>query len=134
MKVYLSCPIVGGRRLKIARLLHDVISETGHDVISKWLVSDDPGFSLSPSEVYRRDTDGIRSADIVVADVSNPSHGVGMEMMLALMLGKTIISLAPKRTRISRMLLGAPDIIWIRYSDLKSLKSVMKRMLKSFSR
>ena len=84
MKVYLSCPIIKGRRLRMARRLYDVLSIAGTDVVSEWLVKKDPGFGLPPEKVYARDTEGIRTADILVADVSRPSHGVGMEIMLAL--------------------------------------------------
>lgn len=132
MKVYLSCPIVRGRRLGIAKLLNKVISKAGHDVISKWLLADDPDFNLSPWEVYERDTKWVRESDLVIADVSNPSHGVGMEIMLALTLGKPVIAIARRGIKISRMLEGAPNITWVRYSSVKSLEKSVKKVLKGF--
>lgn len=134
MKVYLSCPVIKGRRLRMARLLHHVLSIAGNDIVSEWLVKKDPGFGLPPQQVYRRDTEGVRAADILVADVSRPSHGVGMEIMLALVLNKPIIAVAPRRTRLSRMLLGAPNMTWVRYSDIRSLEEGIKRAISAFSR
>ncbi|MBO3763387.1 MAG: hypothetical protein JTT16_01935 [Candidatus Brockarchaeota archaeon] len=131
MKVYLSVPIIGGRNLELAKIISNIIMECGHELLSQWVISEDPGFSLSPSYVFERDTNGVKKSDIVVAEVSTPSHGVGMEIMLAITLGKRIIALARKDSRISRMLLGAPNIEWIFYDEIKEIAQKLKEKLGS---
>ena len=131
MKIYLSVPIVGGRDLELAKIISNVIIESKHELVSNWVISEDPGFSFSPKYVYERDTNGVRMADIIVAEVSTPSHGVGMEIMLAITLRKRIIALARKDSQISRMLLGAPNIEWIFYDKTEGMTRKLKEKLRS---
>lgn len=131
MKVYLSVPIVKDRNLGLAKTISKVIIECGHELTSKWVISEDPGFSTLPSYIYERDTNGVRTSDIVVAEVSTPSHGVGMEVMLAIMLKKRVIALARRDSQISRMLLGAPSIEWIFYDKIEEMIQKLKEKLRS---
>ncbi|MGC8933548.1 MAG: hypothetical protein ACP5LN_00050 [Thermoproteota archaeon] len=131
MKVYLSVPIVGGRNLELAKAISNVIVECGNELTSQWVISEDPGFSASPSYVYERDTNGVKTSDIIVAEVSTPSHGVGMEIMLAITLRKRIIALARRDSQISRMLLGAPNIEWIFYDKVEEMTQKLKEKLEA---
>ena len=38
---------------------------------------------MTPQEVFERDVKGVKECDILVAEISEPSHDVGMEIMLA---------------------------------------------------
>ncbi|MCI4438438.1 hypothetical protein JHC27_01060 [archaeon] len=131
MRVYLSVPIIGGRNLELAKTISNVIIECGHELTSEWVISEDPGFSASPNYVYERDTSGVKTSDIIVAEVSTPSHGVGMEIMLAITLRKRIIALARRDAQISRMLLGAPNIEWIFYDEIEEMTQKLKEKLRS---
>lgn len=131
MRVYLSVPIIGGRNLELAETISKVIIECGHELTSQWVILEDPGFSALPNYIYERDTNGVKTSDIIVAEVSTPSHGVGMEIMLAITLRKRIIALARRDSQISRMLLGAPNIEWIFYDKTEEMKEKLKEKLRS---
>lgn len=60
-------------------------------------------------EVYARDTGWIMGCDLLVAEVSTPSHGVGYEIGYALSLGKKVLCLHRRGVKVSKMIQGNPD-------------------------
>jgi hypothetical protein len=72
---------------------------------------------------------GVKSSDIILAEVSKPSHGVGMEIMLAYMEGKRIILLAKKDVKLSALLEGIKDAVIIRYEDEEELLEKLRKEL-----
>ena len=64
---------------------------------------------LHPQEVYSRDVDWISKCDVLVAEVSVPSHGVGYEIGFALGLGKRVLALHHDGRKVSKMISGNPD-------------------------
>jgi nucleoside 2-deoxyribosyltransferase len=64
---------------------------------------------IAPSEVYARDVAWIRNCDVLIAEVSVPSHGVGYEIGFALGLGKRVLALHRADRRVSKMITGNPD-------------------------
>jgi nucleoside 2-deoxyribosyltransferase len=65
---------------------------------------------LSNREVAARDLDGVRTADVIVAYVGEPSLGVGAEVAIALEAGKRVLLLAERDRRVSRFLLGLAEL------------------------
>ena len=129
MKVYLSVPIIANRNLDRARFLAKLLESMGHSVQSKWVVSCDPGFTITPNAVFKRDTEGVKDSDILVADISMPSHGVGMEIMLAHLNGKAIICLFERGASISRMIQGIPGISLIEFMAEKEMAEKLSQQL-----
>lgn len=101
----------------------------GHDVVSKWVNEADPGYSITPLQVFERDTRGVENSDVLVADISMPSHGVGMEIVLAYTHGKRIICLFMKGAVISRMIRGIPGAFLIEYESEKEMAERLKKLL-----
>jgi nucleoside 2-deoxyribosyltransferase len=64
---------------------------------------------VQPGVVYRRDVTWIEESDVLVAEVSTPSHGVGYEIGYALGLRKPVICLYREGVQVSKMILGNPD-------------------------
>jgi nucleoside 2-deoxyribosyltransferase len=64
---------------------------------------------IDPVEVYTRDTNWIQSSDVLIAEVSAPSHGVGYEIGYALGLGKPVLALYQEGRKVSKMISGNPD-------------------------
>lgn len=64
---------------------------------------------LPPQEVYSRDVAWIRDCDVLIAEVSVPSHGVGYEIGFALGLGKRVLALHQEGQKVSKMISGNPD-------------------------
>ena len=130
-RVYLAVPIIAKRDLSKAQFLSKTIEDMGHQIISKWVTRTDPGFKITPREVFERDIKGVKECDILVAEISNRSHGVGMEIMLAHLQGKEILCLSRKDTVISRMILGLPRAILIEYSSknkaVKKLEEYLRK-------
>jgi hypothetical protein len=80
------------------------IRDSGHVLASPWNL--DPLEVSAPSSlnVFDRDKIGSENADVMVADVTSPSTGVGMEIMAAYKAGKRIILVSKRGKRISTML------------------------------
>lgn len=129
-RVYLAVPIIANRDMDKARFIASIIEGTGHDLVSKWVISDDPGFSILPHEVFDRDIKGIKVCDILVAEISERSHGVGMELMQAYIEGKKILCLFRDGTVVSRMIRGLPNILLIEYISMEELEKGLKELLK----
>jgi len=113
MKIYFACSITGGREFEpIFQAIVHALAEKGHDVLTAHLVESnvmEVEAGLSPEEVYLRDVDWIRSCDVLVAEVSAPSHGVGYEIGFALGLGKPVLALYQKGRKVTKMISGNPD-------------------------
>jgi len=115
LKVYLSVPMILNRRLGRANLIAKAIRDSGHEVVSDWVLG--PLERQSPSElnVFERDMKGAERSDALVADVSEPSLGVGMEIMAAYKAGRKIILVSNKGRVVSRMLLHMDGALWVEY-------------------
>jgi nucleoside 2-deoxyribosyltransferase len=127
-KIYLAVPIINYYNQDLTKRLADLILELGFELSSPWVLSG-IDIDISPKEVFVRDTMGVKSSDIILAEVSKPSHGVGMEIMLAYMEGKRIILLAKKDVKLSALLEGIKDAVIIRYEDEEELLEKLRREL-----
>jgi nucleoside 2-deoxyribosyltransferase len=85
------------------------LQQDGHQVPTALLASPDvmplEGV-VSPEDVYARDVRWITECDLLLAEVSTPSHGVGYEIGYALSLGKRVLCLYHKGRKVSKMILG----------------------------
>ncbi|RLD07460.1 MAG: deoxyribonucleoside 5'-monophosphate N-glycosidase [Chloroflexi bacterium] len=112
MKIYFACSITGGREYEanyqaITRFLLD----TGHEVPTAHLAESnilEVEQVVIPSDVYARDVDWILTSDILIAEVSVPSHGVGYEIGFALNAGKPVLCLHDAGRKVSKMIIGNP--------------------------
>ncbi|MGW4637893.1 nucleoside 2-deoxyribosyltransferase [Sphaerisporangium sp. NPDC004334] len=74
---------------------------------------------LSDSRIHDRDLDWLRSADVVVAEVSTPSLGVGYEIATAVHRETPVIALyRGERDRLSAMIAGSSGVATVAYTDL----------------
>ena len=64
---------------------------------------------LTPQDVYERDTAWIKNCDVLIAEVSAPSHGVGYEIGFALNIGKPVLCLHSQQRSVSKMITGNPN-------------------------
>jgi nucleoside 2-deoxyribosyltransferase len=112
MNIYFACSITGGRQdEQVYQRLVAALQEYGHHVPTALLASPDvmplEGV-VSPDDVYARDVRWITECDLLLAEVSTPSHGVGYEIGYALSLGKKVLCLYRKGRKVSKMILGNP--------------------------
>jgi len=112
MNIYFACSITGGRAFEsvyqeFTRTLladrHEV--PTAHLAESNIMALEKV---IDPREVYERDVNWIRACDVLIAEVSVPSHGVGYEIGFALGRGKPVLCLAQAGIAVSKMITGNP--------------------------
>ena len=104
MKIYLSVPMRANRALDRANLMAKAIRDSGHEMTSPWVLGPLEKLKLSDLNIFERDTEGVERSDAIVADVTDPSIGVGMEIMAAHKAGKKIVVVAKKGKVTSGML------------------------------
>ncbi len=135
MKIYFACSITGGREFEgMYQAMVAGLGQDGHQVLTAHLAEAGAGemeAALGPQAVYARDTDWIRECDVLIAEVSVPSHGVGYEIGFALGLGKPVLALHHEARRVSKMITGNPDErlkVWA-YDDTGSALGRMREFL-----
>lgn len=129
-QVYLSVPIIANRNLEIAKNIAKTIENEGYEIVSKWVLEENLKLYISPEEILKRDINGVLKSDIIIAEVSNPSHGVGMEIAIALLSGKKIILIKNKDSKLSYMLQGIPNKEIIEYTSIEDIKNKLSKILK----
>ena len=95
-KVYFACSIRGGGDTSLYQAIVDAIKHAGGEVLSEVFVHDAINYGGSPlpaDEIYKRDIQMIHDADVMIAEVTNPSLGVGYELAYAEKLGRPILCL-----------------------------------------
>lgn len=122
--IYFSGSISGGREdVGLYRVLIDALEREGHRVLAGAVAAEhigDGGEALDPGEIFARDLRWLDEADLVVAEVSTPSLGVGYEIGYARHArGIPVIALyRPGRTRrCSAMISGDPGVLFLQYNE-----------------
>ena len=136
MKIYFCGAITGGRQDQpvyeklIGHLkgYGPVLTEhVGDPAIT---IEGDEG--ISDPEIYERDLAWLAEAEAVVAEVTVPSHGVGVELAHAELLGKPILCLfreQPNRP-VSPFISGNKYVQFERYRDLSEAYEQIDRFLR----
>jgi len=94
-----------------------------------------PWFGTGPVDdmkiLYNFDIQSVEAADLIVAEVSYPSHGVGMEIMHAIHIRKPIIAIAQTEKKVSRMVLGIDyeKFQFYFYTDLSDLENYLRKTI-----
>jgi 2'-deoxynucleoside 5'-phosphate N-hydrolase len=83
MKIYFGFTVAGDRSaLETARRLVQLLEGLGHEVLTRHLVNDDAWGKdrlISPQDVYRRDMAWLQQCEVLIAEVSGSSFGLGFE-------------------------------------------------------
>jgi hypothetical protein len=113
MNIYFACSITGGRSDEpVYQAIVKVLQEDGHEVPTALLAGSDVvalEIIVDAREVYIRDTGWIDACELLVAEVSTPSHGVGYEIAYALQQNKPVLCLHQEDIPVSKMIVGNPD-------------------------
>ncbi len=124
LKIYFGGSIKGGRSKvedykKIVDYLKTIGTVLDEHVADPNLQSS--GESITSTEIYNRDVSWINECDILIAEVTVPSLGVGYEIGYAESLNKRIICLYQNDESISAMIKGNNSITHIPYDDVAEL-------------
>ena len=135
MKIYFCGSIRGGRQLVdryqlIIGFLRDhgeVLTEhVGDDAI----VESGEG-TLSDREIHDRDMCWIVESDVIVAEVTIPSLGVGYEIGRAIEMKKPVLCLfhSGSEFSLSAMISGSAGVVLQEYTDAKEIRELLIRFL-----
>jgi hypothetical protein len=116
MNIYLACTVRGDRGgAAAARMIADAADRHGHVILTKHLLCDDPDTAestLTERGVFERDLRWLESADLLIAEASGSSYGVGFEVGYVLgraeRTGQRVLLLydAARRPHVSRLISG----------------------------
>ena len=135
MKIYFACSITGGREYeKNYQTVTRFLLDEGHEVPTAHLAESnilDLERVVNPSDVYARDVNWIQTSDILLAEVSVPSHGVGYEIGYALNLGKPVLCIYHESRAVSKMISGNPHrLLTVKsYTDIAQALSQAKEFV-----
>jgi hypothetical protein len=121
MNIYFACSITGGRQEQsVYQVIVDTLLRDGHVVPTAHLSESDVMVLeevVDPLEVFTRDIEWIEGCQVLIAEVSTPSHGVGFEISFALSKNKFVLCLYQQGKRVSKMLTGNnnPNIQMVSY-------------------
>lgn len=96
--------MIANRSLTRANILAGAIRDSGHEITSPWVLGPVEKAGPEALNIFERDKGGVERSDAIVADVTEPSVGVGMEIMAAHKAGKRVILVAKQGKVTSAML------------------------------
>lgn len=136
MKIYVSGSIYGGtQKIDTYKIMINELSKYG-EVLNKQIA--DP--NTIANEKYQNDEDiyndlekKIENADLIFAEVSIPSLGVGYELGYAYKLGKKIIAIYDENytKKVTTMIRGNKNILLIPYKDIKKIMNNLENLIKN---
>jgi nucleoside 2-deoxyribosyltransferase len=141
MNIYLACTVRGDRcGLTGARALADLFERSGHTVLTRHLLDDgvDAAESaLTERDVFERDMRWLNSADLLIAEASGSSYGVGFEVGYVLgraaQTGQRVVLAydAARASQVSRLIAGNthPACTTYAYNDAGDLLHFVERLL-----
>lgn len=137
MKVYFACSISGGR--DSAHLYQDIvfaIKGSGAELLSELFASEKidakVGISakkdMSKKDIWEWDLNWVREADIIIAEVTQPSLGVGYEIAKAEEWNKPVLTLfhEPSGNRLSAMIEGSDGTKTVYYSNAEEAQRAVQ--------
>lgn len=135
LNIYFTASITGDGEnkpiyKKILNSLHGNKIISGKQTIDKKIVEKDR--SLDPEEIFKRQKELIEQADLVIAEVTKPSHGVGGEIVYALTHNIPVLALlqAEHEDTISPMVAGNPsDNFFIENYKTENIRFILKDFL-----
>ena len=129
--IYFAGSIRGGR--EDVFLYHKLITHLGqyasvlteHVGNENLLVHGEDG--LSDESIYDRDMTWLLSSDVVVAEATRPSLGVGYEIACAVFSGKPVLCLyrPEEGKRLSAMIAGDACIVQVQYQTIEEGKALL---------
>jgi nucleoside 2-deoxyribosyltransferase len=136
MKIYFAGSIRGGRDdAELYNKIIEYLKQYG-DVLTEHVGSKSLNKMgekhMTSQDIHDRDMVWLLEADIIVAEVTTPSLGVGYEIGRALENGKKILCLfrPSSSKRLSAMVEGAPEIINESYETFDEAKDIIDKYLK----
>ncbi|HEY3607716.1 MAG TPA: nucleoside 2-deoxyribosyltransferase [Pseudonocardiaceae bacterium] len=132
LSVYLAASILGGRDYATAyRTIADQLAAETATLLSPQVLDPAEDNGLTEAQVYDRDVAALNRADCLVAEISQPSLGVGFEIAYAVGLARPVLALYDTRVagRVSAMVLGCRQVRTVAYRDESAMRSAVHDFL-----
>ncbi len=135
MKIYFAASIAGGRKfLPVYERMVAYLKASGHTVLTEHIIAPDvldQENHFTAEQVYRRDVEWLQESRAMIAEISNPSLGVGYEICYALDFNKPVLALYQRGLFISRMMTGndRPGLQVAEYGDESEWCALMDQFL-----
>lgn len=126
--IYFAGSIRGGRQdAGIYKQLIDELKNHGA-VLTEHIGAKEVSFELSNRHIHDRNLKWLSNSDILVAEVTTPSLGVGYEIGRAVTLGKPVVCLYRKGgdAQLSAMIAGLADVQMFHYSNLEEAIEILR--------
>jgi nucleoside 2-deoxyribosyltransferase len=139
--IYLACTVRGDRGGVLAgRAICERLERHGHHVQTRHLLADDveaAESTITEGEVFRRDMEWLTTCDVLVAEASGSSYGVGFEVGYVLgrahASGQRVVLLydAARRDKVSRLITGNdhPACATFGYESIEALTAFIDKTL-----
>lgn len=134
MDIYFAGAIRGGREKvndyqKIINKLEEIGNVLTTHIANKE-IGDKGENNMTPKEIYDRDIVWLKSSELIVAEVSVPSLGIGYELGLAESLGKKIICLYDVNSNktLSAIIEGNKNFEIIKYNNIEEVLEYLDRL------
>ncbi len=137
MKIYFCGSIRGGRNLATTYARIIGILEGFGTVLTEHVGNDEviqnKDRVLSDQEIHDRDLGWIVESDLLVAEVSVPSLGVGYEIGQAISMGKPVLCLfdAGSDKALSAMIAGSDKVETKLYKRFAEIEGILKEFINS---
>lgn len=135
MKIYFAGSIRGGQQ--DAELYQELISDLKQygTVLTEHIGWQAQKESLSDEEIHKRDLHWVLESDVIVAEVTTPSLGVGYEIGRAIEQKKPVICLFRNQdnNNISAMIRGCTQIKYFEYSNLNEAKTILNEQFNAIN-
>ncbi|NIM13587.1 MAG: deoxyribonucleoside 5'-monophosphate N-glycosidase [Candidatus Aminicenantes bacterium] len=135
MNIYFGGSIAGGRQyLATYQQIVAYLKSCGHRVLTEHVVKPDVfewEKDFTAEQIYTRDIQWLNECDCMIAEVSNPSLGVGYEICYALRINKPVLCLYRKGIFLTRMLIGntSDGLLVKEYQEDRELEEIIDMFL-----
>lgn len=131
MRIYFSGSIRGGRQdVDLYARIIEQLKAYG-DVLTEFIGGSGltaQGSSGSEADIYAKDMAWLTAADVIVAEVTSPSLGVGYELAMAETMGKPVLCLyrPSEGKKPSAMIAGCPHFDFQTFRDEAELPALLQ--------
>lgn len=139
MIIYCAGPIKGDKKyLSFYNKIIEHVSSLGHTALSELNAKFKSSFPLNDKQIYKRDIKWIDGSQVMIAEISGPSLGVGFEIAYAVFKKKIhVLALSNKEvSTISAMITGCnSDLLTVKaYADEEEMKKIIDSYLKKMAK
>ena len=140
MKIYFAAAISAGRKYApVYKKIVEFLKTEGHLILTEHVAATnvmDLEEQIPAEEIYTRDIKKLKDADLLIAEVSLPSTGVGYEIAYFLSLEKPVVCLYSKEINMSKMITGNNETLFsvFAYESEKELLEKLPKIIVEFKK